>query len=116
MANKINDNLTANDSLNDLISSENFSHLNPDLQNKIITTLNENKSKEGGLLGKFLGINPINLAMHIALLICTFLIIIIGIDTIHAYFIGESINIDVLKNILPIITLSLGYIFGKGTN
>lgn len=116
MNNTINSSLANNDTLNNIISNENFSQLNPQLQNTIITAVNDNKAKDGGFLGKLLGLKPINIAMNIALLICVLLILIVIIDTLHAYHIDKSINIELINIVLPVVTLSLGYIFGKGSN
>ena len=81
MSNNLNNNLPENDSLTGLISNENFSHLNSELQNAIITSMNDNKRKEGGWLGRFLGIKPVNVAMHIGFLICAILMLVVIIDS-----------------------------------
>ena len=54
--------------------------------------------------------------MHIGFVICAILILVVIIDAIHSYCVGQSINLDLLEIVFPIVTLSLGYIFGKGSN
>ena len=52
--------------------------------------------------------------MHIGLILSILLVILIGIDFFHSYSVKESINMDLVNSIVPVITLSIGYIFGKG--
>jgi hypothetical protein len=112
----INKNISTENSINDIVGNEGFSKLNPELQDQIVTLIEKGKEKDGGFLGRFFGIKPINVAMHIGFVICAMLISVVIIDAIHSYFIGQSINLELLEFVFPIITLSLGYIFGKGSN
>lgn len=96
-----------------VINSDNFVGLDSDLQGKIIDTMHQAKEKDAGLMGKLFGTKPINAAMHISLILCCFLLIIFIIDAIHAYIVGQEINMELFNTILPVITLSLGYIFGQ---
>ena len=116
MANGINQNLVGADALTAIVSSDNFVKIDPDMQNKIIDTVHSNIEKDGGVMGKFLGNRPTNASMHISLLLCMFLIIILLVDTIHSYCVGENINIELVNVVVPVISLSLGYIFGKSSN
>ena len=112
MADGLNRNIN-NDSITDILSSENFLNLDVNIQNKIIDTMHNDKEKDGGFMGRFLGTKSSNVSMHIALIICCLLILIIIIDMMHSYIIGNNINMDLISLISPILTLSLGYIFGK---
>ena len=49
--------------------------------------------------------------MHIALIICCLLILIVIIDMIHSYIVGNNINMDLISLIIPVVTLSLSDIF-----
>lgn len=116
MPDGINKNISNENSINDIVGSEGFSKLNPELQGQIVKLIEKGKEKDGGVLGRFFGIKPINVAMHIGFVICAILIFVVIIDAIHSYCIGQSINLDLLEIVFPIVTLSLGYIFGKGSN
>ena len=98
----------------DFISADSFVKLHVEIQDKIISGINENKGKEGGFLGKLFGIKPMNIAMNIAFMICAILFFIVVVDFIRICIQGESFNMELLETIIPVITLSLGYIFGKG--
>lgn len=116
MANEINHNLSGTDTITSIIESDTFVNLNPNLQNKIIDTVHNDKEKDGGVMGKFLGTRPANASMHIGFIICVFLILILIIDFFHSYAINKDINMDLVNQIIPVLTLSMGYIFGKGSN
>ena len=104
------------DSITSLISSESFLNLDTQTQNKLIDAVHNNKEKDGGIMGKFLGTKPANVAMNIALIICVLLILIVIIDFIYSCSRGGEINLDLVNTIVPVISLSLGYIFGKGSS
>ena len=107
MANVVNQNLTGNDSIATIIESENFLNLD---------TVYSDREKDGGAMGKFLGNKPANVSMNIGLILCVLLIIVLLVDIIHSYCVGESINIELVNTVVPVITLSMGYIFGKGSH
>ena len=116
MANGINQNLNGADSITSIIGSETFLSLDTDIQNKIIDTVHNDKEKDGGVMGKFLGTKPANASMHIGFILCILLVLLIVIDFIYSYIVGQSVNMDLVNTIIPVITLFLGYIFGKGAN
>lgn len=116
MSNSLNANLNVNDSIAELLRSENFLSLDTDLQNKIIDTVHNDKEKDGGTMGKFLGTKPTNVSIHVALILCMCLLLVLLIDCIHSYYIGQGTNMDLVNVIVPVFSLSIGYIFGKGSN
>ena len=116
MGNGISQNYSGIDTITSIIGSETFLSLDSDMQNKIIDTVHNDKEKDGGVMGKLLGTKASNASMHIGFILCVLLIILLGIDFVHSYFVGESINMDLVNTIVPVITLSIGYIFGKGSN
>lgn len=113
---KINKNLNSGGSLASLVSPDNFIKLDSDLQSQIITTMGDNNPQKGGVMGTFLGTDSKNASMHIALILCLLLILLLIIDFIHSYFAAKEINMELVDKIIPIVSLSLGYIFGKGSN
>ena len=115
MADGLNQKINDHDSISTILSSDNFLNLDTNIQNRIIDTVDTDKEKDGGTMGKFLGTNSSNAAMHIALIICGLLLLIIIIDMFHSYYINSNINMELINLIIPVVTLSLGYIFGKGS-
>jgi len=113
MNNKLNNQNDSNP-INNLVESKNFINLSQEVQTKVLKSIGDNTGKEGGFLGKFLGNKISNAALHIALIICILLLIIVIIDMFHSYIVNCDINIELITIILPVITLSLGYIFGAG--
>ncbi len=116
MGNGVNQSLNGTDPISAIMESENFVNLDQNLQNKIIDTVYSDKEKDGGVMGKFLGNKPANASMNICLILCVLLIVILVVDIIHSYHVGESINMDLVNTVVPVITLSMGYIFGKGSH
>ncbi len=112
---KINENEIQHVAING-ISEKSFDKLN-DEQKKIVLAGNnetQGKSKDAGRLGEFLGANTQNASVHIALIICGVLLLFCGIDLIHSFFPEQALNFEMWKLIFPVITLALGYVFGKG--
>lgn len=114
--NGINTNLNSEGSITALVGSDNFVNLDSNLQGKIIDSMNEEKAQRGGFMGTFLGTDPTNVSMHIALILCGLLVLLLAIDFIHAYCTGQEINMELVSQFIPVVTLSLGYIFGKGSS
>lgn len=74
----------------------------------------EREKRKAGKLGEFFGSDTKNASIHVALVICVVLIILCVIDLIHSFFRDGTLTSEVWELIFPVITLSLGYIFGKG--
>lgn len=95
------------------INSSTFISLTDENQKAVINQFNKGKEKEGGILGKFFGTKKKNAAMNIAFTICAMLIILCMLDIVRAICNGESSYTELVKGVLPLITASMGYIFGK---
>ena len=77
-------------------------------------TLEDNKNiREIGLLGRFFGSGD-NVKLNIAGITISSLLVFGIIFTFFEYYNGKT-NFEIWKIITPIITLSLGYIFGKNS-
>lgn len=112
----INKNLNSSASLASLVSPDNFVKLDSNLQSQIIASVSDNNPQKGGMMGKLLGTDSKNVSMHIALILCISLILLIVIDFVHAYCVSQEVNMELVNKIIPVVTLSLGYIFGKGSS
>lgn len=94
----------------DLSTNKNFGKLNPDIQHEIINIVDNTKEKEGGLIGKLVGIKPANAAINIAFVTCSILLFLLCLLP----FINDiDLKKDLSHAIIPAITLILGYVFGK---
>ena len=114
MDGKINQSLNDTSStLTTIIQSDNFVNLAPQTQTSIIEA---DKGKGAGFVGKFLGVNTQNAAIHFAFIICLLLFALILITMIYAWVTNETMNVELIGAFLSPISLSLGYIFGKGTS
>ena len=83
-------------------------------QQKQFNHENELKDKEIGWIGKFFGTGD-NSSKNIAVLLCLVLMIGGTVISCIAYFADKDTQFvgHVWNKILPVVTLSLGYIFGK---
>lgn len=73
----------------------------------------QNKEKEGGAIGRVVGTNTKNATINTASALIFLLLIYCVLDMISAYWVCKSFNYESFKIVLPVITLALGYIFGK---
>lgn len=96
------------------ISSENFVNLPSKTQDKILGLINANTNNAGGFMGKFFGNNKDNASIHIVFVICAILLLLCVIDILCAIYQGRSAYTELTKNIIPIISLAIGYLLGKG--
>lgn len=113
MANSLNKNLSGNNVVT-AISSDNFGEYTPEMQEKIICSIENYNEREGGLMGKVFGNKKENASMNIAATICILLIIICGMDIIHSVWTNGELHMDLISTIIPVVSLALGFIFGKG--
>lgn len=74
--------------------------------------VDKNKLK-AGKFGELLGTNIKNESIHIALIICVILLFFCLADLILSFLTQRTINMELWNLVIPVITLSLGYIFGK---
>ena len=99
-----NDNSLNNDAIVNIISSDNFSSLSTDIQQSVINSINNDRSNEGGWMGKLFGTKKELASMNIAVVICIILFV-------AGFFIKDSQYWD---KIIPIVAATIGYIFGRG--
>lgn len=115
MGDKINKNTIDANSING-ISEKSFNKLSDEQKNIVLSGNNEtqNKNKEGGLLGRLLGANTKNASVHIAFVVCFMLLFFCGADLFHSFCENNTLSSEVWDKVFPVITLALGYVFGKG--
>lgn len=97
-----------------LVTSEAFQNVPENIQEKALNSIQIKNENKGGFMGKIFGTEKENAAMHIAFALCCILLIFCGIDMIHAFNLKETGYTELVKAVLPIVTLTIGYIFGKG--
>lgn len=117
MSNHINQDFSnLGSSLIGIANEKIFVKLDKDIQKNIINNLAEADAakRDAGAFGQILGTNTKNVVIHAGLLICIILVIVLIMDCLHAYCADQGINMDLVNVIIPVITLYLGYIFGKG--
>ena len=94
----------------------NFNKLSEANQALIINGISDDKTKAGGLMGKLFGVNREIASMNIAALICFMLILICIVDVLSMIFTDNGLHMELISAIIPVISLSVGFIFGKGEN
>ena len=96
-----------------VFTQRNFTNLNEETQQKLVDQQHEQQMAKGGKLGKLFGTDKENAAINIgAVTLFLFVLIFIGAILLQI-FTGKEINQILLTGIVSIITLILGYIFGK---
>ncbi len=71
------------------------------------------KQMESGKMGKLLGTKMPNMAVYSAFLLCCLLLLFAAIDMLLSCCSESSFSLELIKIIIPVITMSLGYMFGK---
>lgn len=113
MAGKLSNGFADNSVIN-AITAENFGTLPKDVQKSILDSLEKANQRDGGVLGKFFGNKKEIASMNIAAVICILLILICGLDVVHSILADKELHMDLISTIIPVVSLSLGFIFGKG--
>ncbi len=106
--NSANNSINTEKNLDSYVYSS-FNQLSKDNQRLILTSYAEGKNK--GWFDKLFGTKYV--AIYISFIICIFLFFIGGLITAIELFKNNIINYGIWEKIFPIITLILGYIFGK---
>lgn len=97
MDGKINQSLNDTSStLTTIIQSDNFVNLAPQTQTSIIEAVHDDKGKGAGFVGKFLGVNTQNAAIHFAFIICLLLFALILITMIYAWVTNGTMNVELI--------------------
>lgn len=116
MANRLNRNELNRDAFSGIASSEMFREYTPDIQNRILDSLESRNQKEGGIMGKLFGNDKDLASMNVAVFICTILMLICIIDIVQSCFGDRQMHMELISSIIPVISLAIGFIFGKGKN
>lgn len=106
MGDKFNEKAFQEMAIASIARDEGFRKLSELNQELILNGMSGNKTKDGGIMGKFFGVKKDNASMNIAFCICVLLAIIGGFCSLA----GK----DYWNVIIPAITTGMGYMFGKG--
>lgn len=103
------------ESISQVMASSAFLELNDDLKNVAIKTAYDDRQndRENGILGRLFGGNTKRVSLFIAWTICTMLLVIGLVYILLPPCYKEIDNLEFWKLIAPIITATLGFIFGK---
>ena len=112
MPNQINSNPESN-GFEDFVGSKEFSKLNPDIQAQIVNAVGGNKEKDGGVIGKFLGTKAKNACISIAFIVCILMVTMIILVFFTSHTDSKEFCSDLIQIFISIISVSVGYIFGK---
>ncbi|HHV10418.1 MAG TPA: hypothetical protein GXX75_09105 [Clostridiales bacterium] len=104
-----NSSLTSNDLLV-ILNTPNFSNLPKEHKKIILNSYGDNKK---GVLDKMFGDNTERIPIYITFILCMSLILIATIFSLVGYITGKSVDLGLWSSIIPVITLALGYMFGK---
>lgn len=114
MPDQINNQLSEHNVLNDALGSKNFLSLTENVQNNLVSAILSSREQDGGQIGKLLGTNVKNATIHAVVIICIVLLIILIFGFYVTYNNNEGLCRTILETIIPVISLSIGYMFGKG--
>ena len=103
-----NTSINTENRMEDIIYS-NFNELNKESQKLLVTSYTDDKSR--GWFDKIFGTKKVTTYISLVICLCLFLvgIIIMLVES----FVGIKLDYTIWEKIFPIITLALGYIFGK---
>lgn len=99
--------------LTSLANPEVLNQLSESNQKVLIEGIEKSKDKDGGLMGKLFGNRKENAAMNIAFWLCIILLLFCFLDIMRMILTGGNAYSDLVKNVIPIISLTIGYILGK---
>lgn len=105
------ENFLNTDEILTIINEPSFSGLPKEHKKIILSSIGSNHKK--GALDKMFGDNSERIPTYITFIMCMALIIIATIFSLISYFTGQSVDLGLWSSIIPVITLALGYMFGK---
>ena len=97
------------------IGQDTFNGLNDELKGRVILGHNNvlSKAKDGGWIGTVIGTNIKNATINGAFVLIFLLFLCCALDMVMRYRSSGEFKYELYKMVLPVITLALGYIFGK---
>ena len=107
--NTINENSISAKLVNNL---EEYNNVNKETKDKIERLAKAEMSKDAGFFGKIFGSRIANAVVNITFILCFILLLFFFIYLIYCLANHLEINLEILTCIIPVITLSLGYLFG----
>lgn len=107
MASNLNEH---NDSLTNILNSDNFSKLNTNVQTDILNKIINQEEKSAGWFGKIFGTDEKKAAIYAAIFTCAFLILTWIGFTCWAVCRKENIELRFLESLLMLVA---GFLFAK---
>lgn len=98
------------------MDKDTFASLEKEQKDIILVANNEIRSQaqNAGWIGGIIGTNPRNASIHIALIVSVLSFFVCIVDLIRAIYEKDTISEKIWNALIPVVTASLGYIFGKG--
>ena len=112
--NNENEKIQNTDTIINLVSSDKFGGYSDSLQERILNSIDVRRKSDGGLMGKLFGNKKENAAMNISAIICFLLILLCAVDVLSAIFTEKDLHMELISCIVPVVSLALGFMFGKG--
>lgn len=108
--------LSVGSDLISIINSDSFLTLNDETKNKVIAAVSSENAKAGGFMGKVFGTKSETTAIYIGFTLTVILIGLLVAVIFWACADDGSTNMELVNGIIPLITLAIGYTFGKSVN
>ncbi len=105
----------AGSELTRLVLTGDYRKLSDEIQNRTIESLETLKQLESGQIGKILGTRLPNMAIYGSFVLSMFfaLLILICVCALMCEKLSVEFVLEGMKLTIPVITMSLGYMFGK---
>lgn len=105
--------LNAGNELIDIIRTESFPTLDLETKHQVIEAHSNEKARSGGIMGRFFGTRPESTAIYIGFILTIVLVLFLLGVVCFVKTPDGNINMDLVNRLVPLITLSIGYTFGK---
>lgn len=94
-----------------ILNAPNFDSLSKANKRMLLNSYSNMNGK--GTLDKMFGSNTERVPIYIAFILCMSLIIIATIFSLVSHITGRIVDLGLWSSIIPVVTLALGYVFGK---
>lgn len=99
--------------ITEVVNNKNFVKILPEMQSKVIDNVAQTHKLEIGFMGKLLSTRMPNMAVYSSFLLCIVLLCFALMCILLSKYFCTSFIMELTKIIIPVVTMSLGYMFGK---